>query len=89
MVHCVHTGYSHFRDMCLFDINIWIILSDIFKFLSRSSHAEHATLTKNNTSQCFRNDLNGLNAHGSFVFLHVEYPVSVHVSILSTTVVNH
>jgi len=65
-------------DICLFDINIWIIFSGIFKFLSRLSHfstqhdAEHTTLTKNNTTQSFRNDLNGLNAH-FLVQLHVEY----------------
>jgi len=57
--------YEPFNRLCLFDINIWITFSDIFKFLSRSSHfstrydVEHATLTKTNTAKRFRNDLNG------------------------------
>jgi len=71
-------------------VNMWIIISDILKFLSRSSHfstqhnAEHATLAKNNRTHSFGNNLNGLKVHflGSVVFLHVEYLVSV--SILST-----
>jgi len=55
---------SYFRDLIL--QNIWMIFSDIFKFLARTSHfamqhdAEHATLTRNNATQSFRNDLNGL-----------------------------
>ena len=31
--------------------------------ISTQHDAEHATLTKNNTAQSVRNDLNGLNAH--------------------------
>jgi len=40
---------------------MWIFFSDIFKFLSRSSHfstrhdAEHATLTKNESTDVFPN----------------------------------
>jgi len=69
--------------LCLFDINIWLfICSDIFKFLSRLSHfstfhdAEHATLTKDNTGQSFRNDHNGLHVHFLVELFCIEYPIS-------------
>ena len=48
--------YKAISEICLFDISIWINISGIFKFLSRSSHfpmqhdAEHATLTKNTST---------------------------------------
>jgi len=44
-----HKYIEPFQRLCLLDINIWTIFSDIFKFLSRSSmrhDAEHATLTR-------------------------------------------
>jgi len=55
---CIPSHFQQFHnalsisETCLFDTNIWIIFSDIFKFLSRSSHfstwhdEEHATFTK-------------------------------------------
>ena len=67
--------------------------SDIFKFLSRSSHfstkhdAEYAAFIKeNNTGQSFRNDLNGLNAHFLVQLFLCTLNISVGVSVLSTTV---
>ena len=44
-----HKYIEPFQRLCLLDINIWTIFSDIFEFLSRSSmrhDAEHATLTR-------------------------------------------
>jgi len=50
--------YRAMSEICLFEVNIWILFSDIFKFLSRSSHfstrhdAERATLTNKKLIRC-------------------------------------
>jgi len=68
-------NYRHVRrkfltENCVFASRPqWIVFSDIFQLLSRSSHfttphdAEHANLTIRNTAERLRNDFNGLNAH--------------------------
>jgi len=50
--------------------------------------AQHATFTKNNAAQSFRNYVNGLNAHFLVqFFVHIEYHISGFM--LSTTIINH